>query len=66
MGMYFHPLPPCIPKDHAEALKWQGLGPLQLPLHFCFSEAAAGTLHPGSEIITGGLEEERWDSTLVN
>ena len=41
------PFPPRIPKDHFEMLKCQGLDPLQLPLHFCFSEIALGTPRHG-------------------
>lgn len=55
------PIPTCIPQDRVEVLKGQGLGPLQPSLHCCFSEAAVGNLHPRSEIITCGLEEESWD-----
>lgn len=49
------PIPPHILKDHFEVMKYQGLGLLQLLLHFCCAEASLGTQCYGSKDITCGL-----------
>ena len=52
------PFPPRIPKGHFEMLNCQGLEPLQLSLHSCFSEVALGTPHPGLRPLAVVLKKD--------